>query len=204
MYNNIKPITELELSEYLKLYKTGHDEYRDKIIISCIPLVKYCVYKCFYASCKKDISYSYNDLTEVGMIGVMKALKYYDGRSNTKFSSFAFICIKSEILKFLKTRRKKLEFVSLDEIISFPSDIDLLNDYIEKELHDILKEKLSLFTPIEQEIILEAFGYNGEKTSYSKLSRKYSFSRAKIKKIVENSVLKLKEMLIEKNDNMIK
>ena len=61
MYNDIKAITNEEVFEYLKLYKEGKVEYRDKIIIGYIPLVKYCVYKYFYTSIGKNISYSYNN-----------------------------------------------------------------------------------------------------------------------------------------------
>lgn len=202
MYNDIKAITNEEVFEYLKLYREGKVEYRDKIIIGYIPLVKYCVYRYFYTSIGKNISYSYNDLVEIGILGVMNALKYYDGRSNAKFSTFAVICIKTEILKFIRPEKKKLEFLSLDEKIDefslFPSDIDLENDYIEKEIFNLIKEKLSSFSPMNQDVMLASFGFEGEKLSYSKLAKKYGCSKARIGRIVKNSLLKLQDMLIEK------
>ncbi len=209
MYNDIKAITNEEVFEYLKLYREGKIEYRDKIIIGYIPLVKYCVYRYSYTSIGKNISYSYNDLVEIGILGVMNALKYYDGRSNAKFSTFAVICIKTEILKFIRPEKKKLEFLSLDEKIDdfslFPSDIDLENDYIEKEIFNLIKEKLSSFSPMNQDFMLASFGFEGEKLSYSKLAKKYGCSKARIGRIVKNSLLKLQDMLIEKeNESIVK
>ena len=207
MYNDIKAITNEEVFEYLKLYKEGKVEYRDKIIVGYIPLVKYCVYRYFYTSIGKNISYSYNDLVEIGILGVIKALKYYDGRSNAKFSTFAVICIKTEILKFINPDKKKLEFLSLDEKIDeislFPSDIDLENDYIEKEICDLLKEKITSFSPMNQDVMLSSFGFKGEKLSYSKLAKKYGCSKARIGRIVKNSLLKLQDMLTEKENGGI-
>ena len=51
--------------------------------------------------------------------------------------------------------------------------------------------------------MLSSFGFKGEKLSYSKLAKKYGCSKARIGRIVKNSLLKLQDMLTEKENGGI-
>lgn len=94
-------------------------------ILDCKNLVASLAYK-----------YSYNqndfeDLYQVGMIGLLDALDHYEANGTTKFSTFAHIYIKGEILKYLRKNRP----------IKVSDDLYRLNQSVQK-LTDVLTQKL--------------------------------------------------------------
>ena len=106
------------------------------------------------ASCKNMVAsmaykYSYNksdfdDLYQVGMIGLLNALEHYEKNSDTKFSTFAHIYIKGEILKYLKKNRSvkvKDELIHLNQAILKLTDVltqKLMRNPTYKEIADAL------------------------------------------------------------------
>ena len=71
-------------------------------------------------------SSNFEDLKQVGMIGLIKALKNYKKSSNTKFSTYAYVWVKGEILEYIR-RDKNIkiskEILSLSKQISITSEI---------------------------------------------------------------------------------
>ena len=68
---------------------------------------------------------SYEDLRQVGMIGLLKAVERYR-KSNTKFTTYAYLWIKGEILEYLRSDRNiKLskEVINLNKEINVCKDI---------------------------------------------------------------------------------
>lgn len=103
-----------------------------------------------YAS-KFSKYYDFADLKQVGMIGLINAVKNYKENSNTKFSTYAFLWIKGEILKYIRE----------DKNIKVSKDYISLNRKIE-EVKELLRQKLqrepnieeiALFLNIDQSII---------------------------------------------------
>ena len=54
----------------------------------------------------KGASFTLEDCIQVGLIGLLKAIRKYD-KNKAKFSTFASICIRNEITSFVKKARKK-------------------------------------------------------------------------------------------------
>ena len=73
--------------------------------------------------------YDLDDLYQVGMLGLKKALDHYDINKDTKFSSFAWFYIKGEVCKYIRE----------DNPLKISSDIIKLNKSINKA-----KEKMSI------------------------------------------------------------
>ncbi len=79
--------------------------------------------------------YSYNindieDLYQVGMIALDKALKNYNKDSNCQFSTYAYLYIKGEVLKYI--RENKVIKVSKDTI-KLNALINKTKDYLEQK-----------------------------------------------------------------------
>ena len=98
--------------------------------------------------------YDVEDLKQVGMIGLMKACKSYKSDSNTKFTTYAYLWIKGEILKYIREDRN----------IRFNRNLIQVSQKIE-EVKNILRHKLlrkptleeiSLFSEIDYSLIEEA------------------------------------------------
>lgn len=75
---------------------------------------------------------SFEDLKQVGMIGLLKAVEKYKEDSNTKFSTYAFLWIRGEILEYL--RNDKNIKVS-KEIISLSREVDICSDMLRQKLN---------------------------------------------------------------------
>ena len=84
--------------------------------------------------------YDAEDLTQVGMLGLIKAFQHYDNSYDTKFSSFAYTYIKGEILKYIRE----------DKCIKVNKELTKLAHHI-----DQAREKLSqrlMRTPTDDEL----------------------------------------------------
>ena len=73
---------------------------REKLILENISLVKKVASKIYYRLPKGDIEF--DDLVNVGVIGMMKAIEKYDS-DKAKFSTYAYIKIRGEILDYLRS-----------------------------------------------------------------------------------------------------
>lgn len=69
----------------------------DELIINNLNLIKFVINKMRIYS-KND----YEDYYQVAVIGLINAVKSYDPSLKITFSTFAYVCIKNEILKYIK------------------------------------------------------------------------------------------------------
>ena len=90
------PNTYQNNEELLRLAQQGDLEARDRIYEANIGLI-YMVLERF-----KNTSYDYEDLYQVGSIGLLKAIDKFDFSFNVRFSTYAVPMIIGEIKKFLR------------------------------------------------------------------------------------------------------
>lgn len=93
------------------------------------------------------------DLKQVGFIGLMKALENYDSNQNTKFSTYAFLYIKGEILKYIREDRNvkiSKEMMSLGKAVEQARDI-----LRQKMMREPSLEELSVFLEIDFVVLQE-------------------------------------------------
>lgn len=101
-----------------------------------------------YEHLVESIAYKYKgnkdieDLKQVGMIGLIKALNNYKPNDKCKFSSYAYIWIKGEILEYIRCD-KSIKYSK--EIIKLAKEINIIEDKFrekfnkEPKLEDIMK-----------------------------------------------------------------
>lgn len=75
---------------------------------------------------------SFEDLKQVGMIGLLKALEKYEVNNNTKFSTYAVFWIRGEILEYL---RKDKNIKVSKEIISLSKEVDICSDMLRQKFN---------------------------------------------------------------------
>ena len=75
---------------------------------------------------------SFEDLKQVGMIGLLKAVDNYKENNNTKFSTYAYMWIKGEILEYL--RNDKNIKVSR-ELITLSREVDICTDILRQKFN---------------------------------------------------------------------
>ena len=97
---------------------------------------------------------NFEDLKQQGMIGLLKALDNYKPSNDTKFSSYAYIWIKGEILEYLRCDKNikiSKELLSLSKEITITSEI--LRNKLNKE--PSIKE-IAFFLEKDVKVIEEA------------------------------------------------
>lgn len=82
--------------ELLKMYRDGNKASLDKLIEKNLPLVS--------AISKKFLNrgYEYEDIFQIGCMGIIKAINNFDNSYNVKFSTYAVPMIMGEIKRFLR------------------------------------------------------------------------------------------------------
>lgn len=75
---------------------------------------------------------SFEDLRQVGMIGLLKAVEKYKEDSDTKFSTYAYMWIRGEILEFLRND-KNIKISK--ELVSLSREVDLCSDMLRQKLN---------------------------------------------------------------------
>ena len=97
---------------------------------------------------------NFDDLKQVGMIGLLKAVKNYSRDNNTKFSTYAYIWIKGEILEYLRCDKNikiSKEMISLNKEINICQEV--LRNRLNKE--PSIKE-IAFFLEKDESVIEEA------------------------------------------------
>lgn len=105
-----------------------------------------------YAS-KFRYYYDMDDLIQVGRIGLLNALDHYDSSQNTKFSSYAFLYIKGEILKYVR-ENKNIKISK--ELSSLVKPIERAKEILRQRLQkEPTIDEVSHFLELDRSVIEE-------------------------------------------------
>lgn len=120
-----KPLSREEEQEYIELLSNGNEEAREKLIVHNLRLVAHIAKK--YTKSGRDA----DDVISIGTIGLIKAVSTFS-KEKGQLSSYASKCIENEILMSLRTERKQVMEVSLNEPIGTDHDGNelLLSDLV--------------------------------------------------------------------------
>ena len=170
-----KPLSDEEEAYYLQMLK-GNDvkqseEARQILIERNLRLVAHIVKK--YQNVEEDAE----DLISIGTIGLIKAIRTFDGGKGSRLATYAARCIDNELLMMLRMRKKTARDVSLYEPIGTDkegNEISLLDVTLSKQedfaemisrREDISKVRRLVSTVLsdrEKEIITMRYGLSDE------------------------------------------
>ena len=135
-------------SELIPLAKNGNDDAMNKLIEINLPLVS--------SISKKFLNrgYEYEDIFQIGSIGLVKAIKNFDESFNVKFSTYAVPMIIGEIKRFIRD----------DGIIKVSRNVKSLARKLHYQKEELTKkldrdptiEELAEYTGIDKEEIVFA------------------------------------------------
>ena len=181
------------------------EEEKEKLAEENLPLIY------FIAS---QLSSSVSDKEELissGFIGFTKALKTYDDSRRTKFSTYAYVCIKNEMLIHLRKEAKhnkcqsferiiaedgKGSVLKLGEILCDESSKTIEEEIIATEKKELLLQLLQRLTLTERAIIEARYGINGQTESTQvNTALLIGKSQASISKIEKKIRKKLRRLL---------
>ena len=149
--------------ELIELAHQGNKEARDVLVMENMGLV-YSIAKRFAGR-----GYDMEDITQIGTIGLIKAVRTFDCTKGNRLAAYAAKCIDNELLMAMRNDRKRQLDVSLQEPIGTDREgneisiIDVIetgeknfiDSYILKCDIEILRKALdSALTPREKTIIM--------------------------------------------------
>ncbi len=203
--NNVfdKPLSQEEESECFKKMKQGDKQAEEKLIKHNLRLVAHIVKKYNFAKIEQD------ELISVGSIGLMKAIKSYDTEKGNSFSTYASRCIQNEILMMVRSQRKFINEVSLEDKVKTDKEgnevslIDVLEDASEhvqdkaeiqiiyQKIIDIINTSLN---EREKEIIFLRYGIGGgvPKTQ-NEVAKELNISRSYISRIEKKALNQIRD-----------
>ncbi len=205
-----KPLSKKDEEYYLKRFKDGDNEARNKLIEHNLRLVAHIIKKYYGTKCEQD------DLVSIGTIGLIKAINTFKPDKKIRLSSYASRCIENEILMHLRAVKKTERDVSLNETIDTDKDgnpltlMDIMkvDDNILDELDMKLNSKklgqyiTEELNSREKTVIILRYGLNGKKPMTQKeIAKMLNISRSYVSRI-ETKALKTLRKRFESSSNL--
>ena len=146
------------------------------------------------------------DYIDVCYIGYAKALKKYDS-SKSKPTTYIYKCIENELLCEMRkenAKKRQREEASLDYIYDeyghdledlISSDVNIENDFIEKEQNNQLCEAIKKLSKREQYIIKYSFGINCDEKTQEEIGKYLGVTQAQVSRLKDKILIKLKGMM---------
>ena len=177
---------------------------REKLIVSNVRLVFYVVHRYF-----NNTKYDINDLFEIGVIGLIKAIDAYDINKKAEFSTYATKCICNEIYMFFKSNKNEPDAISIDLPIyeekgreknkylseTVSSNIDIEGDYVYNELIYYLRKLVIELDPKEKEIIMMSFGFYDKKYTQKEIAEVFGLCQADISRKIKKIIKKMRDYM---------
>ena len=142
------------------------------------------------------------DVVQEGMIGIFKAIRDYDEKAGTTFSTFASLCVKRQIINAIKSadrnkNRLLNESYSIDadfnnesieyDNIPITNDLDTESKILYNEFFDFMSSDNGIFSEFEREVWF--LKYDGN--SYIEIAKKLK----KSPKTIDNALQRIKRKM---------
>jgi len=196
-----KALSKKEEDELLLKMKDNDKKARDELIERNLRLVAYVSKK--FTKEKKDI----DDIISIGTIGLIKAINSFNTDKNIRLATYAVRCIENEILMVLRSEKKLVNEVSLEEPIGKDTEgneislIDILaldgESVFSEALKGINQKKLYeainiCLTAREKEIIILRYGLiDGKCIPQREVAKHFNISRSYVSRIEKKALEKL-------------
>lgn len=194
---------------FKKWCETNDDSYREKIILGNMRLVLHITSK----RIAQDYAVDADDLLQIGIEGLIKAVDSFDYQKGYSFTSYASRVISNELnMKFRKMKYLKM-IISLDQLIDSTNEDNTLtfdkvikdpnSDFEADIMHmimlSLLESALDCLTEKQRNVIIDYFGlYGHEALGQEGTGKKYGHSGSYICRIKQIALKKMKINLLSK------
>ncbi len=197
------PLSPEEEKKYIALNEAGDETARSKLIEHNLRLVAHIAKK--YACAGRET----DDLISIGTIGLIKAVSTFNAGKGSALATYASRCIENEVLMFLRTEKKRMSEVSINDPIGtdrdgneivlsdvLGSDPDLVQNEVELRIaSDKLKHIISNTLNERERIVVELrYGLTGGGyMAQREIAKLLGISRSYVSRIEKKAVEKLRK-----------
>ena len=184
--------------------RNGDSLAKEKIVLHNLRLVIMVLKKYYYSG------FPFEELASVGTIGLMNAVNTFDISKNYEFATYATVCIKNEVLMYLRKNNWNLKVVGFDDVLKSFNDgstityanvltsvDDIVNRYEEETTYQVVLEIINNLSERERMCIMLYYGLNG----YAKMEQKdianiLNITQPSVSKILKRSIDMIKKELV--------
>ena len=198
-----------EVSVLIGKSQSGDKEAREVLIEKNLGLVHHIV--------KRFLGRGYDpeDLFQIGVIGLMKAINTFNPDKNIKLATYACRCIENEILMYLRKTQKTRQEYSLDEVLSVDSEgnemvlSDIISSNDQLTLNRLTEEEdiknlyyaLDRLSKREREIIVMRYGlFDSSPLTQKEVADKLGISQSYISRLEKRIIEKMRQEI----ENLVK
>lgn len=218
-YDNILPraFSAEENNKYFLLAKNGDEDAKKKMQEHNLRLVAYIINKKFQTFVKDNPLMDSEDLMEIGVIGLIKAIDTFNMEKEIKFATYASIVICNEILMSLRRIKKEKGNQSLNKFIDIDSDDtsltlmdtldsgeDIMGNYERIETEIVIKEALALLSDVERQVVELYYGFKDERLNIKQIGDRLGYSQSYVSRINAEAKRKLGKFLEKKEMGITK
>lgn len=183
-----KILTNEELNHYFNLYSNGDLESRRILIVKNLRLIDYVLNRYINTNIY-DITLSYEDLFNYGVIGLVKAVDTFDLSKNNSFSNYAIRLIYNHILLEIRRAKKDVQFDFSIYQEEFMNTLEFNEDYERILDKEYLRSYLIRLDKREQFVINNYYGIDCNALTLIEISKILNCS-INLVHIIKNRALK--------------
>lgn len=183
-----KILTNEELNHYFNLYSNGDLESRRILIVKNLRLIDYVLNRYINTNIY-DITLSYEDLFNYGVIGLVKAVDTFDLSKNNSFSNYAIRLIYNHILLEIRRTKKNIKFDFSIYQEEFMNTLEFNEDYERILDKEYLRSYLIRLDKREQFVINNYYGIDCNALTLIEISKILNCS-INLVHIIKNRALK--------------
>ena len=169
----------------------GDGEAESELLRAHTPLVK-AIARSYFAS-----GVDGDELVQSGLIGLMNAVRSYDVKDGTaSFKTYASTCIHNKIRAALRKQNTSAKNTSLADILDLPSELNIAENYEEKEAEQQLMSEIS---SVLNECEMNVLNLYLSAMSYQEISDKLGIEKKKVDNTIYSFKKKIKKLLDKNN-----
>lgn len=192
---NMKELPDvLTKEETIHLFKNFTPINREKLILGHLRLAAFEAYSFNNSFIDK------NEIFEIGIIGLIKAVDNFDVTMGISFSTFAKKCIDNQIITFLSNKKNEIKTISINEPIKNTTIEHVLTDNKlftnEIDNKNLINSLLDGFNEKHRQIIILYFGlFGNEPLGELEIAKKLNMTRSGISYVIVNALKRMKKKL---------
>lgn len=199
------PLNKHDLYELFIQMWNGDSLAKEKIVLHNLRLVIMVLKKYYYSG------FPFEELASVGTIGLMNAVNTFDISKNYEFATYATVCIKNEVLMYLRKNNWNLKVVGFDAVLKsfedgsnvtyanvLASDEDIVSNYEEENIYQVVLGIINDLPERERMCVMLYYGLGGyERIEQKDIGSILNIGQPTVSRILKKAIAKIRSELVK-------